>query len=252
MPYRLSNLDFVTESLTLIAGNSSVPALASSYSRCTPVVVSSVTPASPAAMSVQRRGAAAREARSVSRMTRHSWLSDSVGIRHRPRGLELAALVHQQGGVAAVVQDQVGAALGAPVEDLRGAPPVLLEALALPGEHRHPGRGVDGAGRADRDGRGGLILGGEDVAAGPAHPGAEGDEGLDEHGGLHGHVQGAGDARAGERLGGGELLAQRHQAGHLVLGQAQLVASGRGEREVGDFEGQGGRHGSHPPILAAC
>ena len=43
-PYLLSNLDLVTESLTLIAGNSSVPALAISYSRCTPVVVSSVTP----------------------------------------------------------------------------------------------------------------------------------------------------------------------------------------------------------------
>src|SRR6266536_2735610 len=49
-PYLLSNLDLVTESLTLIAGNRSVPARAISYSRCTPVVVSSVTPStSPAA-----------------------------------------------------------------------------------------------------------------------------------------------------------------------------------------------------------
>src|SRR5581483_203662 len=43
-PYLLSNLDLVTESLTLMAGNSSEPALAISYRRCTPVVVSSVTP----------------------------------------------------------------------------------------------------------------------------------------------------------------------------------------------------------------
>ena len=35
---------------------------------------------------------------------------------------------------------------------------------------------------------------------GPAHVGAEGDERLDEHGGLHGHVQRAGDAGAGEGL----------------------------------------------------
>src|SRR3954463_9840878 len=43
-PYRLSNFDFVTESLTLIAGNLSRPSLAIWYRRFTPVVVSSVTP----------------------------------------------------------------------------------------------------------------------------------------------------------------------------------------------------------------
>ena len=40
----------------------------------------------------------------------------------------------------------------------------------------------------------------------------------------------------GERLRRAELLAQRHEARHLVLGEAQLVASGFGEREVGDLE----------------
>merc|ERR1719232_2006132 len=43
-PYRLSNLDLVTESLTLMAGNSRVPASCMRYRRCTPVVVSSDTP----------------------------------------------------------------------------------------------------------------------------------------------------------------------------------------------------------------
>jgi hypothetical protein len=43
-PYRLSNFDFVTESLTLIARNSKVPFALISFRRCTPVVVSSVTP----------------------------------------------------------------------------------------------------------------------------------------------------------------------------------------------------------------
>src|SRR4051794_3931695 len=43
-PYRLSNLLFVTESLTLIAGNNSSPRSCILYSRITPVVVSSVTP----------------------------------------------------------------------------------------------------------------------------------------------------------------------------------------------------------------
>ena len=90
--------------------------------------------------------------------------------------------------------------------------------------------------RADGDGGRGVVLGGEDVAARPAHLGAELDQRLDEHGGLDGHVQRAGDAGAGERLGRAELLAQRLQAGHLVLGEVDLLAAERGEREVGDAE----------------
>src|SRR3989344_2625613 len=43
-PYKLSNLDLVTESLTLNAGNGSRPSFSIWYKRCTPVVVSSVTP----------------------------------------------------------------------------------------------------------------------------------------------------------------------------------------------------------------
>ena len=43
-PYLLSNFDLVTESLTLMAGNRSEPSSAMCWRRCTPVVVSSVTP----------------------------------------------------------------------------------------------------------------------------------------------------------------------------------------------------------------
>merc|ERR1719261_1210042 len=43
-PYTLSNLDLVTQSFTLIAGNKSSPLLAISFKRWTPVVVSSLTP----------------------------------------------------------------------------------------------------------------------------------------------------------------------------------------------------------------
>ena len=43
------------------------------------------------------------------------------------------------------------------------------------------------------------------------------------------------------------LLAQRHEAGHLVLGELDLLAAELGEREVGDLEvgglGRGGRIG---------
>ena len=73
------------------------------------------------------------------------------------------------------------------LEDAVGEVPVLREALALVGEDGDAGGG---------DGGRGVVLGREDVAARPAHLGAEGLQGLDQHGRLDGHVQGAGDARA--------------------------------------------------------
>ena len=117
--------------------------------------------------------------------------------------------------------------------------------LALPGEDRHAG-GLLGGAVTDDDRRGGVVLGGEDVAADPADVGAQRGQRLDEDGGLHGHVQRAGDAGAGERLGVAVLGAQRHEAGHLVLGEVDLLAAEAGEGEVGDLEvavGQGGRCG---------
>ena len=50
------------------------------------------------------------------------------------------------------------------VERLEGAPPVLLERLALPGEDRDAGGDLGRAVRTDRDGRGRVVLGREDVA----------------------------------------------------------------------------------------
>ena len=142
-PYLLSNLDLVTESLTLIAGNSSVPALCISYRRCTPVVVSSVTPLMPSATRVQRWPSSASERRSTSRMTPYSSESVSAVDGTAPARLELLALVDQQRGVAAIVEDHVGSAAIGPQQHLLGAPPVLRQRLALPGVHRHAGRRVD-------------------------------------------------------------------------------------------------------------
>merc|ERR1712087_480802 len=51
-PYTLSNFDFVTQSFTLIAGTNNVPFAAISFKRCTPVVVSSLTPFQLSAMAV--------------------------------------------------------------------------------------------------------------------------------------------------------------------------------------------------------
>jgi len=123
--------------------------------------------------------------------------------------------VDEEGGVTAVVDDDVER-LGAPVEHLVGAPPVLLQGLALPGEHR---------GGVARDGGRGVVLGGEDVARAPAHDGTERDEGLDEHGGLDGHVERTGDVRALKGLGGAELLDHGHETGHLDLRELDLEAT---------------------------
>ena len=60
-------------------------------------------------------------------------------------------------------------------------------------------------------------------------------QGLDEHGRLHGHVQRAHDAGALERLVFAVLLAHGHEAGHLVLGQADLVAAEGGQAEIADL-----------------
>ncbi len=128
-----------------------------------------------------------------------------------------------------------------------------VEGLALPGEDRDPGRGIGCSARADRDRRGGVVLGGVDVAGGPADLGPQLDQGLDQHGGLDGHVQGAGDPGAGQRLGRAELGAHRHEAGHLVLGEADLVAAELGQGQVGDLEVvRGGdlRCGCHALLVA--
>jgi hypothetical protein len=161
---------------------------------------------------------------------------------HDAGGLELDALVHEQGGVAAVVEDHVRAAGGVagvlprPGEHLLGGPPVLLQRLALPGETRDALRLLLGAVRADHDRGGRVVLGGEDVAGRPAHVGAQADQRLDQHGGLHGHVQRPGYPGPVQRPRFGVLAAQRHQTGHLVLGQPDLLAAELGQREVGDGE----------------
>src|SRR6185503_11023684 len=110
--------------------------------------------------------------------------------------LELEPLVHEERRVAAVVDDQVGPAAVRPGEHLVGAPPVLLERLALPGEDGDAARLLDRALAADGDRRGSVVLRAEDVARGPAHVGAEIDERLDEDRRLYRHVQRARDTRA--------------------------------------------------------
>ena len=126
---------------------------------------------------------------------------------------------------------------------------VLFERLALPREYRRAAR-VGRAARfrtTDGDRGRGVILSREDVAAHPAHVGAEFGERLDQHGGLNRHVQAAHDARALQRLLAGVMRAKRHQPGHFVLGETNLVAA-----EFGERQNIVTLNGSRPAALAAA
>ncbi len=171
----------------------------------------------------------------------HAPLFRLVGLverRHVARLLELVGLVHEERRVAAVVHNQRRAAAIGPHERFGRAPPVLVERLALPREHRNAARIVGraaGLRTADRDGRGRVILRREDVARHPPHVGTQFGQRLDQHRGLNRHVQRAHDARTGERLGLAIALTQHHQARHLLLGEADFLAAPLGETEIGHF-----------------
>ena len=238
-PYLLSNFDLVTESFTLMAGKRSSPFLAMSTRRCTPVVVSSVTPLIPLAMEVQRPWSSARLSASAVRTTSNSSESAVDGSGTAPAFSNSTPLCTRS--VASPPSSRI--MLGPPSPGHSRAWRVhhqySCEGLALPGEHRDALGIVDRAVRTDGHGGGGVVLGGEDVAAGPAHPRAERGQRLDQHGRLDRHVQRAGDAGPGQGLGRPELVPHRHQSGHLVLGQLDLLASERGQGEVGHLVGEG-------------
>ncbi len=141
------------------------------------------------------------------------------------------AQVHEQGGVAAIVQDHVGAfAIGigrAKFKNAVGVIPVVVQGFALVGKHRCA---------IGHQGRSSMVLGGEDVARSPTHLGAQSLQCFNQHGGLDGHVQRAGDASAFQGLGFGELLANRHEAGHFGLGDFDFFAAPIGQGHVGDVE----------------
>src|SRR5262245_45475421 len=77
VPYLLSNLLLVTESLTLIAGNGNSPAASNWYSRSTPVVVSSVTPLTDSAIFDHFVLSVSKRSRRTPRNTFHSAESSS-------------------------------------------------------------------------------------------------------------------------------------------------------------------------------
>ncbi len=139
-------------------------------------------------------------------------------------GDELGAqIMDHVGQVAAVIEDHVELGAIGPLEGLLDTPVELFRVHALPREDGDAGLG---------DGGGGVVLGGEDVAGGPADFRSEVNEGLDEHGGLNGHVKAAGDLGSLE----GELAlvlgAQRHETRHFVFRDGDFLAAVFGQGDV--------------------
>ena len=156
-------------------------------------------------------------------------------------GFGLAAEHQQQGGIAAIVQDHVGRLAFGPFEDAVAVFPVFVEAFTLEGEHRNAGRS---------DGSSSVVLGRENVARGPAHFGAQCHQRFDQHAGLDGHVQAAGNAGTAQRLGVLVFFAQRHQSGHFGFGDGQFLAAPVGELDVGyQIIGKSVSHSVHEGVL---
>ena len=116
-------------------------------------------------------------------------------------------LMDIEGGVTPVVDEKVRSTAIGPDQGLFSAPPVFLEGFAFPGEHG--GRTFFG------DGGRGMILGAENIARRPTDVRSQNLQGVDQHGGLNGHVQAAHDLHAFEGLGLAIFFAHGHQAGHL-------------------------------------
>ena len=134
--------------------------------------------------------------------------------------------MEEKGDVATVIDDELRAFTFWVEDGLPSAIPILLEGLTLPSEDGNPG---------GCDCRGGLVLRGEDIAAGPTDIGTKVDKGFDEHGRLDCHVQGASDANTSEGLVLGVFFADRHQSGHLFFGNFDLFTTEFGKGDVLDL-----------------
>ena len=141
--------------------------------------------------------------------------------------LGLITTVDEQSGITTIVNDEFGTLSVREDEGAQCAIPVLLEALALPGEDR----GLPGSNSG-----GSMILGAENVAAGPPDVGSDGLESLNQHSGLDGHVQRSANAHTFERLFCSVLLTSGHQTRHLVFGKSEFAAAKLRQRHVSNFE----------------
>ena len=155
------------------------------------------------------------------------FLAGRSTVEHGRIVFRFHALVDEKRGVAAVVHDEVGAGTVGPGEGHFRAPPVIFQRFTLPGE--------DLGHALFRNGCGGMILRGEDVAGGPADVGAEFVQRADEHGRLYGHVQRTADFQALEGLFVAVAADEFHKARHFAFGKLDFLLAEVGKSDVGYF-----------------
>ena len=237
-PYLLSNFDLVTESLTLIAGKSSVPVLGDL-----------VEPVHAGGGLLGDALDALADPRPLLRVLGERALQQRRGRRGTPRssavdGSGTAPAFSYSAplwtsSVASPPSSRImfGPSPSGQVQHLLGAPPVLL-AASRP-SRRRPGRPAGSSG----------VPSGPTTTAAAAWSWVE--KMLQEAQRTSAPSATSVSMRtavwmvmcsepviagARQRLRGGVLLAHRHQAGHLVLGEADLLAAELGQGEVGDLE----------------
>ena len=148
-----------------------------------------------------------------------------VELRNLAGVFEFGAAGHEHGGVATVIDDEVGGLAIRPNESAGGVFPVFFQGFTLPSENRHALRIAHAAVLANDDCGGGIVLRTENVAADPTHVCAEVHESFNENSGLHGHVEAAHDAGASERLLAGIFLAESHEARHFGFGEVEFLTT---------------------------
>ncbi|XXG88521.1 hypothetical protein AAC387_Pa12g0713 [Persea americana] len=121
----------------------------------------------------------------------------------------------EQRGIATIINDEIEATDDSPIKAPISAPSILLRVSPFQAKTTD---GVTG------DGKGGVVLGGEDVAGAPVNLGPKGGEGFDEDNGLDGHVEGVRDSGALEGPRWAELGTVGHEARHLQLHELNLEA----------------------------
>mmetsp|Transcript_20914 Transcript_20914/g.35266 ORF Transcript_20914/g.35266 Transcript_20914/m.35266 type:complete len:480 (+) Transcript_20914:443-1882(+) len=153
-----------------------------------------------------------------------------VGAGGSSELLVLDSLMDEEGHITTIIDNKIGTiSLGVhrPGDSVKGAFPVLLKGLSLPGEH--------GGGAITGNSSGSMILSREDVARAPSDISTKSLKGLDKDGSLDGHVEGSSNASTSEQV-VVVFTSARHEAGHLELGNFNFLATEVSKRDVSDTE----------------
>jgi len=150
--------------------------------------------------------------------------------------LGLLTLVDKKSHITTIVNDDITslalAIILRPGEGVQGALPVFLEGLSLPGENS--GRFVTS------NGGGGVVLGREDVARAPTDVCTKSLEGLNEDGGLDGHVKRSRNTGSLKGLFISVFLTASHKPRHLNLSELNILATVVGKRNISNLVISGG------------